>query len=87
MSHYRIPRQLEMRPAQDDNSLPGLSDFSNIISLTYRESKILAGVIQCDNKQFNLVADKASAITEQIRAAKNKLKEQQKWQVYHRRDT
>ena len=55
MSHYRIPKQLEMRSAQEDNFPPGVSDFSGIIALTSRESKILAGVIKCDKKRGYLI--------------------------------
>ena len=82
MSHYRIPKQLEMRSAKEDNYVPGVHDFSSIMSLTSRESKILAGVLKCDKKEFNLIVDKKRAITQQIRVAKNKLKEKQRWDTH-----
>ena len=82
MSHYRIPKQVEMRPAKNDNYVPGVSDFSSIMSLTAKESRILAGVTLCDKERFNLIVDKASAITQQIRVAKNKLKEKQRWDTH-----
>ena len=82
MSHYKIPKQLEMRPALNDTALPGISDFSSIISLTSRESKILAGAISCEYQEKQLVITKSKVITKQIREVKTALKRRQKWGKY-----
>ncbi len=82
MSHYRIPKQVEMRPSRNDTSAPGLSDFTEIVRLTARQRSILAGVIQCEDEEFNQAVGMSKVIQKQIREAKTKLKDRQKWRKY-----